>query len=530
MLKNFIKLFILLASIIAIFLFNVNNISYVLFNNPIANNNERLSRGTFNLVKQELFQFPQSEWSAKVVQLQQHFGYPIYIKKIHEMSLTEKQKQELIENKILLTHIDGADTWSTVLQDSGLVLGVEMSQSISEDNNRSGQGTFYLAIKQIQSVPENKWYQQVESIQNQFGFPVNLVRIEQLNLDEALINEIKENNTVVINQNRVDETYYKKINGSQLVLQAGPLLDDFILGYLEYILMFLFASMIASGLYFWMRPIWRDLSRLDRVATRFGEGEFHSRINLPKRSAIWHLSNTFDNMAERINKLINSHKELTNAVSHELRTPISRLRFAIEMHNETNDENSKQRFINSMETDIDELELLVSELLSYARFDRENPKLEFAQIDMSVWLAEMIEKIKVENNYKELRFVACEDHEPVILDFDQKLIERALNNLIRNAVRHASSKVEVTFECDEQKCSVFINDDGPGIPATERERIFEPFTRLDTSRNRKSGGYGLGLSIVQQVIKWHAGKVSVATSVYGGASFEMQLPLPAKNQ
>ena len=525
MLKNFIKLFILLGVIIVVFMFNINNISYVLFNNPISNNNERLSRGTFNLVKQELFQYPKSEWPERINQLQDHFGYPIYIKNIRDMLLTSDEKQKLIKNKILLTQIDGADTWSTLLEDTELVLGVEMSQSNAENYSRSAQGTFYLTIKKIQSVPESQWQQQVDLIQEQFGFPLKLVPVEQLKLDKVLIDKINSNNIVAINDNTIDETYYKKINGSQLILQAGPLFDDLILGYLEYILMSLFASVIALGLYFWMRPIWRDLSRLDRVATRFGEGEFESRINLPKRSAIWHLANTFDNMAERINKLINSHKELTNAVSHELRTPISRLRFAIEMFNETNEEQSKQRFIKSMETDIDELEMLVSELLSYARFDRDKPKLEFNQLDISKWLSETVKKIKTENNYKNLHFINCSEFESVILNFDQKLIERALNNLIRNAVRYARSKVEISLGCHENKCSIIISDDGPGIPAADRKRMFEPFTRQDTSRNRSSGGYGLGLSIVQQVIKWHDGDVNISTSVYGGACFEVQLPI-----
>ncbi len=528
MLKNFIRLYIILAIVTTLFVLNVEPIFDFIFHNQITRIKNKVLSGPFYIVKQELYKKPISEWPVIVEKLQVNFGYPISVKKIEEFNLTKKERKHLHKEKYLETESDAEIIWYSLLKDNVHVLAFVMSESLTEENHRAAMGFFYLLSKYIREKPEADWQSQIDKLQSKIKLPIKLLKIDNIDLDEKLMVLLEQNKAIGINLETLNESYLMRIKDTDYVIKVGPLYKkgDIIIQYAGYIALSFFAGLIAIALYLWMRPIWRDLSKLDDVAAKFGQGEFQSRVNLPKRSAIWYLANTFDNMAERINRLINSHKELTNAVSHELRTPISRLRFAIEMLSEAKEEKSKQRFINSMNTDIEELEMLVSELLNYARFDRETPELELTQLDISTWLPGVINKIKAENNYVMLKFISLKSQETVIMDFDQKLIERALNNLIRNAVRYTSSTVEVYLECSKDNCSIFIDDDGPGIPAKDRKRMLEPFTRQDSSRNRKSGGYGLGLSIVQQIIKSHNGSITISTSVYGGASFRIDLPLP----
>ena len=116
------------------------------------------------------------------------------------------------------------------------------------------------------------------------------------------------------------------------------------------------------------------------------------------------------------------------------------------------------------------------------------------------------------------------DQELKYARFDPQLMARALGNLLQNAKRYARSEIKITFSRDNGCYQLKVDDDGSGIPKDERERIFDAFKRLDASRDRGTGGYGLGLSIVQRITYWHGGEVSVADSPTGGASLIMRWP------
>jgi signal transduction histidine kinase len=257
----------------------------------------------------------------------------------------------------------------------------------------------------------------------------------------------------------------------------------------------------------------------------FGRGEFTARAAVTSRSAVGQVAKTFNAMAQRIESLISSHKELTNAVSHELRTPISRLRFGMEMVQSARDESTRQNYLNSMNMDIDELDDLVAELLTYARFDRDKPELKFKELPLDDWLNDIIERNNDDSRVNMI-FAPLGNESNHNVYFEPKLLSRAVNNLLRNAKRYAKQKVEVSAKQKNTRYYIFIDDDGAGIPETDRDRIFDPFTRLDASRGRDSGGYGLGLAIVKRIMQWHGGEVNVTTSHLGGARFILTWPKP----
>jgi signal transduction histidine kinase len=157
----------------------------------------------------------------------------------------------------------------------------------------------------------------------------------------------------------------------------------FLVGELGIIVLVLLALLVALAVNAWIRLVWRDLSRFDRTANAFGGGDFEARLSVWRSSGLSRLAESFNGMAARIQGLMRSRKVLTNAGSHELRTPIARPRFGIDMLADSTDETSRRRFLGGMKADVDDLDALVSELLTFARFNREAPKLEFQRQDVS---------------------------------------------------------------------------------------------------------------------------------------------------
>jgi signal transduction histidine kinase len=272
----------------------------------------------------------------------------------------------------------------------------------------------------------------------------------------------------------------------------------------------------------WTLLFWLNLRKISMATEAFGKGNLGARAILPTKSYLAPLAQSFNNMAKRIQQLIDSHKELTRAVSHELRTPISRIRFSLEMIETASDRKQHRHYISEIKKDVDELNAMVSELLTYARFDRENPNIKLTNLPIATWLVEITQM--AEKGFKNITFQHNISHDDLNLTvwFEPLFMGRAVTNLIRNAAKYARSRVSIAFEKIEHDCLIHVDDDGPGIPKSEYDRLFKPFVRLDASRSRDTGGFGLGLAIVKRAVSWHDGEVLINTSPLGGARFTIR--------
>ena len=277
---------------------------------------------------------------------------------------------------------------------------------------------------------------------------------------------------------------------------------------------------LAIVLYFWVRPHWRDLEHIRLAAQRFGDNDLGSRILLPRRSTVRELAGHFNQMAERIESLIANQRELTNAVSHELRTPIARLSFELDQLKQQADPRQCLALITDMYADLGELEEMVSELLTYASLERGATQVTQENIEAHSWLDSVIGSVALEAEAEgvQLSLRTCEVD---VIQIEPRFMARAVINLLRNAIRYAERRVEVSLVKFGSGYEVRVCDDGPGIPEEGRAKIFQPFIRLDASRDRRTGGFGLGLALVQRVCQWHGGQVQVVDSEWGGASFRM---------
>lgn len=275
-------------------------------------------------------------------------------------------------------------------------------------------------------------------------------------------------------------------------------------------------AIVAVLLGCWVRPFWRDIRSLTQAAGSVGTGRFDVRVRTGRGAALRPVADAFNAMTGRIHALLQSHKALTSAVSHELRTPLARLRFSHSLAREAPEGPERERYFALMEKDIAELDELTTELLDYAKLERGTPDIRLHSVPAEPWLEEILADARrtAEIEGRAGRIDAQVDLET--LRCEPRYMARALVNLLRNATSHASSRVTVRIAGEGARTVIQVDDDGEGIPPGERDRVFEPFARLDRSRARASGGFGLGLAIVRQVARWHGGDAVVTDSPLGG--------------
>jgi two-component system OmpR family sensor kinase len=237
-------------------------------------------------------------------------------------------------------------------------------------------------------------------------------------------------------------------------------------------------------------------------------------------ASIYPLAERINDMAGRIQSLLESQKNLLHSVSHELRTPIARLEFGLELLQSKTDDPGLHKRIAAMEGDLAELNGLVNELLGMARMDSEQ-SLQSAPFELAPMLRECLQSLPLSQH--DIGFEAAQA--PAAIDADQRLLARAICNLLRNAQKYAASRIQLSaLRSGDDGVEIAVEDDGPGIPLEERERIFEPFYRLDRSRDRATGGFGLGLSIAHKAVAMHGGTLRVEDGELGGARFVITLP------
>jgi len=525
--RSFLRLYLLLAITITLFIVGLKTLPAILLDDILAQQITDEAQGTFFLIRKELYSVSEDKWHDKINELKPHFGYHLELQKLSDLSFSKKQLKR-INSGMLATIKDKfavAETLYSLIPNTDKVISMSYRETGLEHFERSARGAYYIGIKHIKSHPKEEWHKALEEISTGFAYPLSLVLLDDLEIKKEYVEIVRTGGTYAKNPHGNGKTYYKRIPDSDYVIKAGPVhVSTFIVDLFHYA-MALLAIMLAIAIYIWMRPISKDLVQLSNAAHDFGNGKFDTKISVRKNSAILRVTETFNGMAERIKKLIDSHKELTNAVSHELRTPISRLRFGIEMLKQSNNPETTQKYISSMNTDIDELDSLVSELLTYAQFDREKPDLNFESLHFESWINNFTEHHRIGGIEIDLQINENVESNNKQITIDSKLIHRAISNLINNAIRYATNNIRISTSHTDESFIISVEDDGPGVALNDREKILEPFKRLDFSRDRRSGGCGLGLSIVKQIASWHNGKITISDSSLGGAKFNFECPL-----
>ncbi|VVE13117.1 two-component sensor histidine kinase [Pandoraea pneumonica] len=273
--------------------------------------------------------------------------------------------------------------------------------------------------------------------------------------------------------------------------------------------------------YRWMRPVWVDLVMVRERAIDFSGGRFHTRARESYSVIIGPLARTLNALAERMEKLIATQRDLTNGISHELRTPLARLRFALEvLRDPSSPADACEQALESIDQDVTELDELIDMSLTFARLEYSSLQSHVEATSVANWFAAQVQDATLLYADRDITLETELDASLQVV-MDKRLMSYAMRNLLRNASRYAASRIVVGLRLRHGNVEIYVEDDGPGIPESERKRIFDAFVRLD----RRTGGYGLGLAITEQVLRAHHGRV-VATDpmTLGGARFEMSWP------
>ncbi len=319
-------------------------------------------------------------------------------------------------------------------------------------------------------------------------------------------------------------TIYARIPGETRLLAIGPMSAEHPLsggrGALL-VLALVVALLVGSALL--LRPMRRRLDSLGRAADALGRGDLRQRVDVGEPDAIGTLAVSFNRMAADIERLVAGREELLHVVSHELRTPLQRMHFALAGLG-TPDEAGRARALLRLDRDLDEMENLIGELLTYARLGHDVPAsraaFAAAPFDAAPLVTDLAERLGGQRPGVTLE---CRVSGPLDVAVEARLVRRALSNLVVNAVRHARSRVVVRAERAGGTLVFEVADDGPGVPPADRERIFEPFRRL-APEDGDERGFGLGLAIVRRIASAHGGTVEVGTAEIGGARFRLVLP------
>lgn len=405
-------------------------------------------------------------------------------------------------------------------------------KGITDDyTSRFMRGTIVLIEDELFRKPRADWPKTIKALDEKFAYKLRIIERWTLKLPKRQAEKLDAGELAI---DAEGDVLYHRLKQSSQILVVGPLSPDNNPEYqrgmpLELRIRLLTWSLIglclAIAVWFWVRPVWRDLEAMRQTARALGEGQFEARAPAARSRAFELLAETLNGMAERIQRLIATQRELSSAISHELRTPIARMRFALEMLSETDDRAERERLWLMMEADLDELDSLIDSSLTYARFEREPPDLHLAPVELAPWLEEEVEAVRILGRSLELSVDSSALPPALHAELDRKSMPYAVKNLLRNAIKYARKRIVVSAEICGGQILLHVDDDGIGIPEEERERVFSAFTRLDRSRDRATGGYGLGLAIARLVLEQHGGSASAGQSPLGGARFTLAWPL-----
>ncbi len=386
---------------------------------------------------------------------------------------------------------------------------------------------FFLLEKNITIDVTQDLQQQIDKITKELNLTVSLYQLEDF-VDSDFKEQLLANEIVLLSPGEGEKQLYRRLGETTSVIKVQLPPADKDNNYLHESLLLVFYLGIAAVIYIWVWPLTRDLGSLERQLGIVGKEGKNQQLKMNPRSTVYHLSNEFNRMQQRIDNLLATYKEMTHAVSHELRTPLARMKFALALATSTTDPKKLEQQFESLHTDIHDMEELVSQLLSYAGFEAQSQTLHHESGD----LAALVEQLFTENQ----RLQEAKGHMAVSYSLvnhlngtpvfcEWHLMERVLHNLLSNAQKYAEQQILVTIGMRDGFYEIRIEDDGPGIPEVDQDRVFESFVRLPSEVTPTVKGFGLGLAIVKRILQWHKGSACIVNGKLKGACFILRWPV-----
>lgn len=457
-------------------------------------------------------------------------GYPIQYVPAEKVDLSRAEKRRLDVQKAAVRYNAEQETTTIILGIPNDVAHYLYIRIDSDINERQIKATPTFILDYLVYYPgQEKEY--LKKIQKHFTYAAVVRPLSEMNLDSEQIGRLRSDHNIILYQDNASE---KGTTISVVAPMPGTLSEVLVLGPVPLFnwmpfqlaagVTLLSLFLLSLGVYILILPMRRKIGQVNHALNKMKTSDMTVRVPVDGSDEMATLASSYNNMSDHIQRLIEAQRELMRAVSHELRTPVARIRFGMEMLAEEDDYDYRLQQVDMIDKDIEALNTLIDEIMTYAKLEQGTPFLDFEEIILFDVLDQVIVETEALKTQKQIQLLAPAPY--IVVDAERRYLHRVVQNLVGNAVRYCDDVVRISGGVrDDGDAYICIEDDGPGIPEEDRVRIFEAFARLDDSRTRASGGYGLGLSIVSRIAYWFGGKIEVDSSPeLGGARFTMVWP------
>lgn len=525
----YFKIFIAFIVFFAVFALVFFNFLKSVENDIVINAGKTTSQGVLINLEKKLISNPKSSWD-KIIKNNKNNA--IYIISIHNLKLTPIQKANLNVGDIVfqsgatyqfLNLVIVEHTAYKKIGNTSYALAYYFSspdQFISHYMNPAMK----LIVEDLLSKPESVWNDEVLRLGKIYGFPLQVYQNKSNKLPSNIISSLATRRLVFEtnkNTSQIAIIYYA-FNGG--ILRIGPLsylpikgrISDVIYYFmLTFFILSLFLIIFLSLLFV------KNIKKIYQTTENFSRGNFNFRAKIGTTSVLYGLQANINVMGVKLQRLIESKKNMSRFVAHEIRTPLYTMQLALDsiadikgLPVETDD------YVVSLKDDVKQLNDLVALFLLYSQSSSHELKIKKERLNLENWLKAIIERHQLSNIKIQFNLAGSKD---VDVYFDPKLLKHAVENVIVNAVKFANSKVIVSLLINQENIMMSIDDDGPGIVDADREKAFEAFSTLGQSESF-GGHIGLGLSIAKSIVQLHSGEIFIDHSPFGGCRFVIKLP------
>jgi len=514
MTRLFIRFYLGVLAVLAVAWYVHDAVSEMQYAREVPGVAENAHRGGAMLLARKLNSLQGKDRDRILQQLRESFDFPV---RIVSLKTLPEETRARISGGDQVVHYRGQ---IGALLDSGTEL-VELGPfpQFTQYEYQLGGGV-RLAAGIVEATSREDRQTAIRDLAEQFGYPIRLMQIDDLPRWEQY--RLASGDDIVLYLRDGLGFIVSPVDQSQ-ILRFGPL-PNFdgtrrrALATATAVVLLIAALAIAVLL----RPVMRQLRCVEDAARAVSRGDLTARVDERQVRSARPLAKAFNSMASRTETVLRTQHELLQAVSHELRTPLSRIRFAIELIETAQDEGERRERLRALDDAAQELNELVEELLNYVRLENTEVKRPRESVALQNVITTQIEKYASLNPALEFSVTGFEPGNPeTVIHADPVDLCRAVSNLLGNAARFAESQVTVSVAVNDSQVTIDVDDDGRGIPDSERDRVLEPFVRLEDG---DSSGVGLGLSIVRRIVTGHGGEISVQATPGGGTRMRTTWP------
>lgn len=409
----------------------------------------------------------------------------------------------------------------------GLDVLVGQQDAYEENHDIVIYKQFFEGIsKQLNHTPQEELESTIEKLSQYYQVNISSGQASNIALPESLSNQLSHTGGLLLASESNPYLLKKLDEHDDLLIQMHLPTEPIENQNIDLILTSILYLGVCSIIILWLLPLTRRLYFLTSVAEKIGEGNLDLRVSSSKYSYIHAFEKSFNQMAEKIEKLVSDNKILARSLSHDIRTPMSCLRFGVEAALDANTIEKKDIYINRMESELTRMEDMTSAFLEYAGMERKSFNLKKELVDVNDFLKNISEELQLLAQQHNIELIYHPLSKPIIALIDEYWCQRAIQNLVGNAVQYATKRIHISLESTAHFITINVEDDGKGIPENKLNIIFAPFVKLEANRSREDGHFGLGLAICAKIMDWHQGKITASNSKqYGGARFNLLFPL-----